>query len=360
MIKLLSRLPAYRLFRRTGRPRMLPMNLTISPSFRCNSRCRTCNIYKKSASELSLEEWGKVFRGLGRNPFWVTVSGGEPFLREDITGLVSSLYDECRPSIINIPTNGLLTERIPGLVGRIAGHCSRASLVINVSIDSVGEENDAIRGVPGSYERAVGTFRALKALGAPNLSVGIHTVISRFNVGDIPRIYEAVRALRPDSYVTEIAEERRELDTVGSGIAPEYGDYAKAVDFLAGAMKADGFSRVGRVARAFRTEYYRMTKRVLLEKKEIIPCYSGVASAHIAPDGDVWMCCVRAEPVGNLRREGFDFGKVWFSETARRARSSIRKDGCHCPLANASYTNMLHDGGAMLRVGWNFLSGRFA
>ena len=32
--------------------------------------------------------------------------------------------------------------------------------------------------------------------------------------------------LNPDSYITEIAEEREELDTIGTGISPEYNDYA--------------------------------------------------------------------------------------------------------------------------------------
>ena len=82
-------------------------------------------------------------------------------------------------------------------------------------------------------------------------------------------------------------------------------------------------------------------KRYLATGRQVIPCYAGTASAQIAPDGDVWSCCVRAEPLGNLRDVEYDFGKIWFGEKAERDRAMVRSCGCACPLANASYTNML-------------------
>lgn len=332
-----------------------PMNLTLSVSFKCSSRCKTCNIYKKKADELALEEWQKIFKSLGKNPFWVTISGGEPFLRNDLTELVFSLYDNCQPSIINIPTNGLLKDRIPNTVKQIARHCEKSQIVINVSIDEIGNKHDAIRGVPGNYEKAIETFTALRSIDIQNLSIGIHTVISKFNVARIPDIYQHLRALNPDSYITEIAEERNELGTVGACISPEYQDYANAVHFLIDELKNDHFNRVGKITRAFRIEYYRTVERTLKEHRQIIPCYSGFASAQIAPDGDVWMCCIKAESIGNLRDGDYDFRKVWFSNKAESLRQSIRDGECYCPLANASYTNMLHNLKTLYRVTRNFV-----
>ncbi len=220
MLKILPKIPQYYLFRLMGWPGKLPLNLTLSVSYKCNSRCRTCNVYKKKANELTLEEWQKIFDHLGTVPFWITISGGEPFLRKDIKELVCSLYDRCKPSIINIPTNGILSERIPQIVRQMADHCSKAQIVINVSVDDINERHDHIRGVPGCFEKAIETFSALKSLDVPNLSIGIHTVISRFNVERIPDIYKSLRTYQPDSYITEIAEERVELDTIGSNITP--------------------------------------------------------------------------------------------------------------------------------------------
>ena len=43
MIRVLTRVPLYQLSRKLGWPPILPLNLTITPSPRCNSRCVTCN-----------------------------------------------------------------------------------------------------------------------------------------------------------------------------------------------------------------------------------------------------------------------------------------------------------------------------
>ena len=355
MLGIISKVPWYVLFRAGGLPRMLPMSLTISPSFRCNSRCRTCNVYKKDSAELSVQEWERVFTGLGKAPFWVTISGGEPFLNEHLGDLACLCYDICSPAIINIPTNGLLAGRIPDVVRRIGTHCRDSAVVVNVSIDAVGIANDDIRGVPGSYDKALASVKALKALQLPNLSVGIHTVISRFNVEAIPSIYQTLRAFDADSYITEIAEERVELDTIGACITPESERYTEAADFLIGQLQKERFSRLGRITRIFRMEYYHLVKRILQEHRQVIPCYAGFASAQIAPDGNVWACCVRAENMGNLKSVDFDFKKIWFGKGAEQVRKSIRAGECHCPLANAAYTNMLHSPGSLFRVMCNLV-----
>ena len=55
----------------------------------------------------------------------------------------------------------------------------------------------------------------------------------------------------------------------------------------------------------------------------------------------VWTCCTRAEPIGNLRRSQYDLAPIWFGAEAERLRRSIAAGECACPMANASYTNML-------------------
>lgn len=353
MVWLVSKIPFYYSFRRWGFPKKLPLNLTLSLTYRCNSRCKTCNIYKKVSDELSLEEWQRIFASIKRNVFWATLSGGEPFLKNEIGEVVASFYDECLPSVINIPTNGILKDRIVNAVNGICTHCKRSRIIVNVSIDDIGEQNNAIRGVEGDYEKAIETFQALKSTNHPNLSVGLHTVISKYNVSRIPHIYSILRQYQPDSYITEIAEERAELGTLGSGITPALQDYMEAVDFLANELKKINARRMGILTRAFRIEYYSLVKKILSEQRQVIPCYAGFSSAQIAPDGDVWMCCIKAESAGNLREAGYDFKKVWLSPKAESLREKIKKGECFCPLANAAYTNMLQNPRVLLKVGMN-------
>lgn len=342
MIEILASVPFYKLMRRTGWPRMLPLNLTVSVTYRCNSRCLTCNVYEKEAREFTAEEFDRTFASLGRTPYWFTMSGGEPFLRSDLPDICESAWRRNRPGIINIPTNGLLTDRVVEMVGEIARRCEGAQIIINLSIDGVGDQHDAIRGVPGGFEKSMATYEGLRGLGAPNLTLGVHTVISVHNVERIPEVYAFVHEkLAPDSFITEIAEERVELGTVGAGITPDRRAYGRAIDFLIERIREEEFKGISRVTQSFRVRYYELVKRFLETGRQEIPCYAGVASAQIAPDGDVWFCCVKADSMGNLRDVDYDFGRIWFAEKAARARRDVARGACACPLANAGYTNML-------------------
>lgn len=76
MLRPLIRAPLYHLARRTNRLWPLPMNLTFSVSYRCNSRCQTCNVWRKRVDDFTLDEYEQTFRHLGRAPYWLTFSGG--------------------------------------------------------------------------------------------------------------------------------------------------------------------------------------------------------------------------------------------------------------------------------------------
>ncbi len=375
MLDLAWRLPAYWLSRRLrqGWPRRLPMNLTLSLTYRCNSRCATCNVWKRGADELTLDEWAKVLRSLGRAPYWITVSGGEPLLRKDAVEIIRLACEHCRPAILNIPTNGLLPDRISRAVAEVTAACPRTSVVVNLSLDGWEDDHDRIRGVPGNFERAMDTYRRLRALEAPNLTLGIHTVISRFNAESVPDLYTRVQAeLAPDSYISEIAEERVELGTIGAAITPTLDQYRESIERVMALQSQNPPSGLGGIAWAFRRRYYRLVQRWLRERNspsrsdgggqgggnQMLPCYSGWASAQIAPDGDVWFCCIQAEPVGNLREVAYDFRQVWWSKRAQTLREDVRAGRCDCPLANAAYTNMLLHPPSLVGVAWDLICRR--
>ena len=158
---------------------------------------------------------------------------------------------------------------------------------------------------PGAVEGIAGRLH--------NLVLTVHTVVSRFNAHRFRRSIEGLQFLEPDSYITEVAEERVELDTVGWGITPLPDDYDEIADFLSQQAKQAPAKGIARFTQAFRAHYYQLAKRVLHERDQVIPCYAGWASAHIAPNGDLWSCCIRAEPAGNLRENGYDMAPVWRS-----------------------------------------------
>lgn len=353
LTRVLPKVAALKASYATGHTFALPMNITVSVSYRCNSRCKTCNVWQLPNDDLRLEEWDRVFRSLGRAPYWFTFSGGEPTLREDLPDMVASAYRHCRPGIINIPTNGILDRVIPGRIESVLKAAPESEVIINLSLDALGTAHDDIRGVPNNWRRAMSTYEQIKRLKATykNLTLGVHTVISNYNATSVGQLAEFVRdEMRPDSYITEIAEERVELDTVGLGITPTVDTYSAAIDAVLDRIGDDTPPGIAGVTQAFRRQYYEIVKRTLSEKRQVIPCMAGVASAQIAPNGDVWTCCVRAESMGNLREHDYDFGAVWATSEADRLRRSIKAGECHCPLANAAYTNMLSHGRTVMKV----------
>ncbi len=344
MLEILPKIPVMQASYALGKPLALPLNLTISVSYRCNSRCKTCNVWQRPNDDFTIEEYEKTFESLGDAPYWFTFSGGEPTLRKDLPDMVGAAYRHCRPGIINIPTNGIQYKIIPDRVEKVLQAAHGTEVVINLSLDGIGEKHDIVRGVKGNFEHSMRTYAGLKALKSryKNFTLGIHTVISNFNVDEFDNIYKFVSTeLKPDQFISEIAEERVELDTVGMGITPPIEKYQPVIERLQEGIRQEESEGVARVTQAFRDRYYDIVKRTLVEKRQIIPCLAGVASAQIAPNGDVWTCCIRAESVGNLRDHNYDFGSAWRTVKADEMRRSIKAGECYCPLANAAYTNMV-------------------
>jgi len=300
---------------------------------------------------LALGEWKKVLKSIGKSPFWVTVSGGEPFIQPHLADFVIAIDRICQPAIINIPTNSLLPKRVRKDVIKILKKVKTPQLIINLSLDGVGKVHDSIRGISGNFEKVMENYRNLKDVQKqhPNLVIGFGSVISRYNIKQSKELFDYVFELEPNQYLTEIAEERAELDTLGLTITPDYKSYSKSINYLLGKMKKNRMKGIGRISRAFRFEYYHFVKDWLRGRK-LLPDYAGFASCEITSWGDVWPSCIKGENIGNLRNVSYNFPKIWFSKEALRIRGNIKDKGTSYPLANAFYTSSLHDYPTLFRV----------
>jgi MoaA/NifB/PqqE/SkfB family radical SAM enzyme len=104
LTSLLPKIPLYWSFYRNGYPKMLPFSIVISMSYRCNSKCKTCDVWRKPNDDMTLDEWTKTFKNIGRGPIYMTFTGGEPFQRKDLPEMVIAAYTHCQPEYITIPT----------------------------------------------------------------------------------------------------------------------------------------------------------------------------------------------------------------------------------------------------------------
>jgi MoaA/NifB/PqqE/SkfB family radical SAM enzyme len=315
----------------------------------------TCNIWNKNNDndELTADEYGTVFRGFKKPPLELILTGGEPFIREDMADICKRAIEYLKPKIIVIPTNGILTGKICEDIEKILDSSVKTHIVVNVSLDGVKKDNDLIRGREDSFERAIGTYSALRKIRNRLLSVKIHTVISSYNVDKIMETYKYVREeLKTNLYIVEIAQGRSELYNriIERTITPSLQKYSRVINLLSKQLVKEKFSGLSGIIQAFRLEYYRLSQRILEAQKKIIPCYAGFASAQIMPNGDICFCATQADTIGNLRESGYSFEKIWLSDRAKNARARSKKSTCYCVLANMAYINMLHDAGSLFRI----------
>ena len=366
LIEVLPKMIRYRLARLKMIPPGMPLNLTFSVTNICQSRCRTCNIWslyknnpEKRNDELTLAEIEKIFRSMG-HIFVFNISGGEPFLRPDITDIIKLACRYLSPGIIHIPTNAIAIERIDKKINEILNFLKTnfpaIHLTVKPSLDHIGDKHDEIRGVEGNFEKVMSLFQRLKSLQPefPNFHVELGTVISIWNINDIEEIAAFVTTLGTDSYRNEIAEQRSEMFNRENSIMPTAEAYERATEKFIRHIRAQMKNRLffHRITSAFRLVYYALAIRILKENRQVIPCYAGISNAHLSPYGDVWACCTLGydKSMGNLREFDYDFQKLWKSPQAGAVRTAIYNRTCSCPLANQTYSNMLLHGPSLFRV----------
>lgn len=347
-----------------------PINITLSVTNMCQSKCKTCGIWEmyrgnrgcglgNVREELKLSDFEKLFKSLG-HVYFVNMSGGEPFLRKDFPDIVEMANAMLTPKVIHTPTNAIMSERIEemteDILQRLQSSGRPVTFTVKPSFDGVGERHDEIRGIPGNFTKLLDTLSRLKKLREryPNLEVGAGTVISNFNIKNVRETARFVHTLGLDSYISEIAEQRSELLNVTDPITPTADDYEEAIKIFAEESRNHiaGAGKLGKTTGSFRLVYYDLVVRILRENRQVLPCYGGISNVHISPFGDVWPCCILGydQSMGKLSDNNYDFWKIWHSERANDVRRYIRNGNCACPLANQAYSNILASPLTMAKV----------
>jgi len=90
-----------------------PLHLTFFVTRRCDARCDFCFSRGRTAAEgpeLSVAEIARLAPTVGPL-LWLSYSGGEPTLREDLPEITAIFARHCRPVIVLLSTNGLDPQR---------------------------------------------------------------------------------------------------------------------------------------------------------------------------------------------------------------------------------------------------------
>lgn len=345
---ILGRINRFRIRRVRKRP--VPVSLILFVTNRCNAACNHCFYWKELAREkdgLSIAEIGKLLESL-RGLRQIILTGGEPFLREEIAEIVA-LFRGIGVRSVTIPTNGILTERITECVSRILRSTDLDELRVNVSLDGTREIHDAIRNAPGCYDRARETILRLRELRQAhrNLHVSATTILSRENIAcleeyvreagkfGVPLIFSFIRGAEHNSFGI-LPENRRDFNPRIRETIDGLSGFDDVPVILEREAKTSGFASWN-VFQRLKIEY---SIDILKNRKNPLNCLAGHVDGVIHANGDVSICEL-TRPVGNLRNEDMDFRKVWRSEEADRMREFAAR--CCCIHGCNLLSNMQYD-----------------
>lgn len=368
-----------------ARPRH-PAFLNHSITNKCQSKCKTCNIwqlYKKNPAkekeELTTEEIEKVFKTM-QPIFAYNICGGEPFLREDIGDICRLAVKYIKPAVIHSPTNCLAPEKIEAGVKDILSKIPEdVKLTIKMSLDGIGKEHDKIRGVKGNFKKLMETHDKLVKIrkSHPNLYVDAGTTVSNLNLDKLPEINAYVKKhMKLDNFYHEIADMRAELFNIKD--KTENSDFKDVVEDLSVTPTGDAYSRIAgylcsevikemkgkrslsRILQASRIVYYKRAAKVMRNGKRVLPCYAGISNAHINPWGDVWVCNVQAfrHDMGNLKNFNYNFDKLWNSKKAKEVRKWVNERHCYCPLVGQGMLDTIMSPSELAKVFWYYVKYR--
>ena len=154
-----------------------PAFCSIEVLYSCMLRCKMCNMWsnKRTQDELSIKAWKGfvlMLKEFTKARSSINITGGEPFLKEDVLSLVRFASGQGFNDI-SMTTNGYLIdeERSKEIADSGLG-------MISMSLDSLDEEiHDAVRGIQGAFRKTMHAIDLLNKNKGGLKKIGIQSII---------------------------------------------------------------------------------------------------------------------------------------------------------------------------------------
>lgn len=314
-----------------------PLQVVFELTYRCNLKCDFCYQRRQvdqlgvrasdKARELAVDEIKGVIR---HTPLWslITFTGGETLLRKDALEIITYAAQKRRCHIV---TNGtyITTEVAEVLV-------DSGLMSVGISVDGDKKLHDEIRGVPGTFERAlhgmkeIQRFRVKKGRKWPLLNV--KTTISHSNVAHLQRVV----AIAEESQVDFCTFQMMNNSICLSGLTPnddlslytarpdpiEDFDLAALKQELAALVQPRKKKPIIRFIPDLSPDEYIMHYDNRINPKDYW-CQTPWATLNISAYGDVFPCLNYY--IGSLRTEGL--AEVWNNARFQAFRRALRRNG---------------------------------
>lgn len=311
-----------------------PVYLVQFVTERCNARCPHCFVdLKTESNELKIDEIEKITKTTGKCLRNISITGGEPFLRDDIIEIASMWHKNSSAKSIVVTSNGSMPERIENFVKQAVKDDMPVSFFF--SYDFIEEKHSEYRKLKNLHKNVIESYRIVhkyypKINASFSLTVAPNTYETAFEtyqyMRDVLKIQNIninmIRGAKADCIPSE---ERKE-------IAKVYSKIAKTRDYDFDKMNINGYDNKSLTTVLLNAKNKILWKKVLQtfeQNKYISPCHACSLSAVIYSNGDVAPCELR-KTILNLKDYDFNFIDCWNSDKSFLTRKKIKNSKCFC------------------------------
>lgn len=320
------------------------MEFVVYLTNRCNLRCKMCSQYgenykENACPEIDFEKWKDFFRSLNDvepRPKIILI-GGEPLLYPNIDKILAYLTK--KNFGIQIVTNGVFLDKHLSEIKK----CK--NLTITISLDGLGELHDSVRGVKGTFEKAISNIEKLNLLrkqGA-DFKIYINSVLLPDNISQISDFLEFIQTKNVDQVVfqhLQFSSEEQKIRSdkewekrLGCRFTNNLIPHEKYnIDEKYTAKLKEAIANLSKVCRVETFIFPYLTDeeidkyyldRDLDTIRPYLRCSTPWTTAFINPMGGV-SNCINYE-IGNITKN--NFWQIWNSEKAHNFRNNLCKCG---------------------------------
>ncbi len=287
------------------------LNGTVIVTYRCNAKCSMCNRYKVPSlpeEEITVETIKKL-----PEMYFTNITGGEPFIREDLKDIVRELYKKSDRIVIS--TNGFFTDRIVDLCKEFP------QIGIRISIEGLEQTNNEIRGLEDGFNKGYTTLKTLVEMGMKDVGFGMTVqdknapdLVSLYDISDEMGMEFATASLHNSFYFVESTNIIHDRLMVAE-------NFEKLINKLLDSNSPKKW---------FRAYFNHGLINYIFSQKRLLPCDMSFDTFFIDPYGDVMPCngTKEKEVMGNLNSQSWD--ELWNSEQAEAVRSKVRSCDRNC------------------------------
>lgn len=302
----------------------VPKEAIIAVNYHCNAKCKMCDIWElKDDGSLEASDFAKLPNTLTN----VGITGGEPFLRHDLSEIIETVMNTCNAPQIIINTNGYLTQRIVRTFEKFRHHTPQIGF--RVSLDGIGEMHDEMRGTRHAFKKVMRTIEALKQAGAEN--VGFSFTATNDNIDEVVKVHELAQKLG--------------VQFAGSVAHNSDIYFHKANNAIVEPEKLrKAYASVNRKELAslsiknwYRAYYNAGIIKFNEQQRRLVHCTAASDFFYLDPHGEIFPCLIVPSPIGNIRKDSFQ--NIWASLKADAIRDEVK--GCEkCWMMCTARTNL--------------------